>query len=487
MSGGQAIIAALRDARLLVGEPAAVPEIRGVATDSRSVSPGGLFCAIAGNAADGHAFLGDAAARGAVAALVTHPVTDVPLSQIRVTDGRRAAAVAAAVWFGWPARALRLVAVTGTNGKSTTVAVTRHVLNQTGEVGTLGTLGVTDGTGAAVPGGSALTTPGPVDLQQTLAALRDRGVRTVVMEASSHALHQDRVFGLAFAAGIYTNLTHEHLDYHGDLDQYLAAKALLSAHLAPGGVEIVNADDPAWDALPHRPGIGRVTFGILRPAEVRATGATFSPAGSRFRLSIGDGAWDVVLPLVGEFNVSNAVGAAATAWVLGVPPGTIATRLANAPQVSGRLERLVNEPFVVLRDYAHTPDAFQRVLRTLRPMTVGRLILLFGAGGDRDRRKRAVMARVAAREADLTIITSDNPRTEDPERILDDVEEGFEGVAHLRITDRQEAIERALALIKPGDTLLLAGKGHERYQVVGTEKLPFDEAAIVRDALGERV
>jgi UDP-N-acetylmuramoyl-L-alanyl-D-glutamate--2,6-diaminopimelate ligase len=194
----------------------------------------------------------------------------------------------------------------------------------------------------------------------------------------------------------------------------------------------------------------------------------------------------VTLPLVGEFNLSNALGATAVAWGLGTPTPLIASRLGDAPQVTGRLERLVDDPFVVLRDYAHTPDALERVLRVLRPVTKGRLIVLFGAGGDRDRRKRAVMGRVAALEADLAIVTSDNPRTEDPERILDDIEEGFEGVAHLRIVDRREAIARALRLVEPGDTLVLAGKGHETYQVVGTERLPFDEAQIVRDALAVR-
>jgi len=484
VSDARTVLAALDEAGLLAERPASLPPVRGIATDSRLVTRGTLFCAVEGSVADGHAFVGEAARRGAAAALVTRPVADVTLPQVLVTDSRHAAAVAAAAWFGWPARALRLVGVTGTNGKSTTVALTRHVLNVAGDVAVLGTLGAFDGAGATLPGGAALTTPGPVDLQHTLAQFRDRGARTVVMEASSHALHQGRVFGLPFAAGVYTNLTHEHLDYHGDASAYLAAKALLSEHLAPDGAEIVNADDPAWERLPRRPHRRRVTFGVHPSAEVRASAATFDADGTRFTLSVGDRDQQVQLPLVGEFNVSNALGAAAVAWVLGMTPDVIATRLATAPQVPGRLERLATQPFVVLRDYAHTPDALRRVLRTLRSLTSGRLIVLFGAGGDRDRRKRPVMGRVAAEEADLTIISTDNPRTEDPERILDEIEEGLAGVAHLRITDRQEAIERALGLAKPGDTLVLAGKGHETYQVYGTEKVPFDEAAIVRDSLG---
>jgi UDP-N-acetylmuramoyl-L-alanyl-D-glutamate--2,6-diaminopimelate ligase len=246
----------------------------------------------------------------------------------------------------------------------------------------------------------------------------------------------------------------------------------------------VNADDPAWGALPVRADARRLTFGLQRPADVRAENVQIGAHGSAFRLVLGDRRLPVQLPLVGEFNVANALGAASVAWALGLAAEDIADRLGGAPQIAGRLERLVSDPFVVLRDYAHTPDALGRVLAALRPLTGGRLIVLFGAGGDRDRRKRPVMGRVAARHADLAIVTSDNPRTEDPERILDDIEPGFEGVAHLRVTDRREAIRRALALARPGDTLLLAGKGHETYQVLGTKKVPFDEAAIVRELMG---
>jgi UDP-N-acetylmuramoyl-L-alanyl-D-glutamate--2,6-diaminopimelate ligase len=487
MTDARAVLDALRESGQLQEEPPIPPAIVAVASDSRQVTPGTLFCAVEGSVADGHAFVGDAARRGAVAALVARRLDDVPIPQILVRDGRIAAATAAAAWFGHPARALRLIGVTGTNGKSTTVALTRHLLNANEDVGALGTLGVTDGVGESLPDEAGLTTPGPVELQAALAALRARGVRTVVMEASSHALHQRRVYGLTFAGVVYTNLTHDHLDYHGDYDAYLAAKMLLSEQLAgAGSVEAVNADDPAWDALCPRAQVRRVQFSARGTAEIHARNVTFGGEGSSFILVCGEERAPVVLPLVGEFNISNALGAAAVAWGLGTPVDVIAARLGDAPQVPGRLERLVGEPFVVLRDYAHTPDALRRVLRALRPMTTGRLIVLFGAGGDRDRRKRAVMGEVAAGEADLAIVTSDNPRTEDPERILDDVEAGFAGVAHVRITDRREAIARALGMTQPGDTLVLAGKGHETYQVVGTTKLPFDEAAIVRDALKAR-
>jgi len=479
------VLAALRAEGLLAAaEPSALPPLRGVTADSRRVEPGVLFCAVDGSAADGHRYVADAARRGAAAALVTHLVPDVAIPLVLVRDSRRAAAVAAAAWHGFPARGLRLVGVTGTNGKSTTVALIRHLLNARGDAGTIGTLGISDGALETLPEDAGLTTPGPVELQAGLAALRARGVSTVIMEASSHALHQRRVHGLTFAAAVYTNLTHDHLDYHTDFHEYLSAKMLLSEHLAgAGAVEAVNADDPAWDTLPHRAGIRRIRFGTHGDPDVRAERAVPSGTGTQFDLVCGTERVPVSLPLLGEFNVSNALAAAATAWGLGEPPGMIGARLATAPQIPGRMEQIVDTPFTVLRDYAHTPDALERVLRTLRPITRGRLIVLFGAGGDRDRRKRPVMGRVAARGADVAIVTSDNPRTEDPDRIIDDVVEGFEGVAHIRVADRREAIVRALRLAQPGDTVVLAGKGHETYQVLGTTKVPFDEAAIVREAL----
>jgi UDP-N-acetylmuramoyl-L-alanyl-D-glutamate--2,6-diaminopimelate ligase len=479
----RSIVAALGEAGLLREAPPGLPAISGVTADSRRATPGSLFCAVEGSAADGHAFVAHAAGRGAVAALVTRRV-EASVAQVLVSDSRAAAAVAAAAWFGRPGDRLRLIGVTGTNGKSTTVALIRHLLNGAGDAAAIGTLGVLDGRGAPVPDEAGLTTPGPVELQAALATLRDRGVRTVAMETSSHALDQRRLFGIRFIGAVYTNLTHDHLDYHGDYERYFAAKALLSSQLAPGAVEAVNADDPAWGALPVRADARRLTFGLQRPADVRAENVQIGAHGSAFRLVLGDRRLPVQLPLVGEFNVANALGAASVAWALGLAAEDIADRLGGAPQIAGRLERLVSDPFVVLRDYAHTPDALGRVLAALRPLTGGRLIVLFGAGGDRDRRKRPVMGRVAARHADLAIVTSDNPRTEDPERILDDIEPGFEGVAHLRVTDRREAIRRALALARPGDTLLLAGKGHETYQVLGTKKVPFDEAAIVRELMG---
>ncbi|HEX5818352.1 MAG TPA: UDP-N-acetylmuramoyl-L-alanyl-D-glutamate--2,6-diaminopimelate ligase, partial [Gemmatimonadales bacterium] len=404
-----------------------------------------------------------------------------------VTDARRAAIELAKAWHGDPAASLVLVGITGTNGKTTTTALVRHLFNAAGTAGSIGTLGAFDGAGHDVPStAGSLTTPGPVDLQATLAALVARGCTHVAMETSSHSLDQGRLDGLGFAAGVYTNFTRDHLDYHGTMEAYLAAKLKLSTLLRAGGVEVVNADEPAWCDLPaHRP---RVTFGRRAPdADVRAVHEELDALGSRFTLEGRFGTADVRLPLLGDFNIENALAAAATALGLGEPLARVAERLSEAPQVPGRMEVVSERPCAVLRDYAHTPDALERALRTLRPLTRGRLIVLFGCGGDRDRGKRPLMGRIASELSDLAVVTSDNPRTEDPEGILDDIMAGMGNDGQrLRISDRRLAIATALDTAHPGDTVLLAGKGHETYQIIGTTKHPFDERAIVREALGAR-
>ena len=308
------------------------------------------------------------------------------------------------------------------------------------------------------------------------------------MEVSSHSLDQGRVEGLVFRAAIFTNLTRDHLDYHRTIEDYFQAKAKLAGYLAPDGLEVVNADDAAWAKLPPPRGHRRITFGEGE-ADVTARDIAGDATGTSFDLLVraggGRGEARIRLPLVGRYNVSNALGVAACALGLGVSLRRIADRLASAPQVPGRMERLAVRPCTVLRDYAHTADALERALETVRQFSAGRVLLVFGAGGDRDRGKRAPMGEVAARLADIAIVTSDNPRTEDPERILDEVEAGMRGKAHHRVTDRREAIALAMKLARPGDTLLLAGKGHEMYQVIGTVKHPFDERAIVRELGGE--
>lgn len=451
----------------------------GISDDSRQVQPGTMFVAVRGTVTDGHRYIAPAVAAGATA-VVAEEAPNATVPAIVVRDSRRAAGLVAAAAFGHPVRGLTLVAVTGTNGKTTTVGLLRHLLDANGPAASIGTLGVlVKSEGKPFPGGSGLTTPGPIELQRVLRGLADAGVRQVAMEVSSHSLEQRRVEGVQFAAAVFTNVTRDHLDYHGTLDAYIAAKARLVEYLAAGGTVVVNADDPAWDRLPPAP--RRLTFGRRsQAANVTATEVRMTDGGSEWTL-VADGATAPVrLPLAGDFNVTNALGAAAAGVALGYELPAIAARLSAAPQVPGRLERLLARP-LVLRDYAHTPDALARALEAVRPPRPGRLVVVFGCGGDRDRGKRPEMGAIAERLADVVVLTSDNPRTEDPERILDDIEAGMRGRAHERIEDRRRAIERALELAGADDVVLLAGKGHETYQIRGTTSLPFDEREIVQE------
>ena len=475
------ITAALTAANVLVEIRGQLPpEVTSVEDDSRRVTAGGLFIAVRGSERDGHDYLDGAATAKAAAAVVEDPKrTSLPALVVR--DGRKAAAIVAAAAYGWPVRDLRMIGVTGTNGKTTTVHVLRHLLDRSERrSASIGTVGVLIGTeGLPLEGGAGLTTPGPVELQRLLRSLVDSGVDQVAMEVSSHALDQRRVEGLQFEVAIFTNLSRDHLDYHRTMDEYRAAKVRLCEYLAPHGTVIVNADDPTWRSLvvSRR----KVAFSVRVPGtEAHVQDVQYSPTGSTWTLVLGDERQPVRLPLIGDFNVSNALAAAAAAYAIGLSASLIAERLATLPQVPGRLE-VVHENPTVLRDYAHTPDALHRALEAVRPFTRGRLIVVFGAGGDRDRGKRPEMGGIAERLADHAIATSDNPRTEDPEAILDQIEAGMHGTNHERIEDRRDAIARALSMADSDDVVLLAGKGHETYQIRGTEKLPFDEKIIVAE------
>ena len=478
------ITAALTAANLLVEVRGVLPGVvASVEDDSRHVTPGGLFIAVRGSERDGHDYLERAREAGAAMAVV-EDATRANLPAIVVRNGRRAAAIVAAAAFDWPVRALRLIGVTGTNGKTTTAHMLRHLLDRENRLAaSIGTVGVLIGS-AGKPvdddAGRGLTTPGPVELQRLLRVLVDAGVVTVAMEVSSHALDQRRIEGLEFDAAVFTNLTRDHLDYHKTMDNYRDAKARLCDHLAPHGTVVVNADDAAWRALAtDRRKVGFSTR--VTTAEVHARDIRYTPRGSRWTLVVASESAPVNLPLIGDFNVSNALGAAAAAYATGMPADRIAERLSTLPQVPGRLEVIPEAPGV-LRDYAHTPDALERALQAVRPFVSGRLIVVFGAGGDRDRGKRPEMGAIAERYADLAIVTSDNPRTERPGAIIDDIERGMKGTGtRERIEDRREAIARALEIAGADDVIVLAGKGHETYQVRGTEKLPFDEKAIVAE------
>jgi UDP-N-acetylmuramoyl-L-alanyl-D-glutamate--2,6-diaminopimelate ligase len=474
------IAAALRHAGLLAETTGTLPElVADITDDSRRVVPGGLFLAVRGSMSDGHDFLPQAAAAGAAAAIV-ESAGHTELPSIVVREGRRAAAIAAAAAFDEPARQLRLVAVTGTNGKTTTVGILRHLLDRpdarSASIGTLGVLLGSEGT--PVGHSESLTTPGPVELQRALRTVVDHGVHTVAMELSSHSLDQRRAETLVFEAGIFTNLTRDHLDYHQTMEAYLLAKSRLIALLGTRGAAVVNLDDEAWERLP--PAHTRITYGHHPDAMVRAESVAFQLRGSEWVLAAENQRHALRLPLIGDFNVSNALGAAAAAWHFGMSLSAIASRLRTVPQVPGRLEMIHERP-AVLRDYAHTPDALERSLAAVRPFARKKLIVVFGAGGDRDRGKRPLMGAIAEQGADYSIVTSDNPRTEEPGAIIEEIERGMRQTTHEAIEERRDAIARALALAGPEDVVLLAGKGHETYQVRGTTKYPFDEKAIVAE------
>ncbi len=485
------VIAALTEAGVGVTSPLPAAEtlermkIRGVRNDSRQVRRDDLFVAWRGAAHDAHDHIGAATEAGAAAAIVERPAGPAGLPRIQVDNARRAAAVAAEFVAGSPSRALRLAGITGTNGKTTTALLLRGLLAGDGPAAAIGTLGVVGAQGRVVPGTEGLTTPGSVELSQRLAALVRRGVQSAVLETSSHALDQLRLDGLRFDVMAFTNLTRDHLDYHGSFDRYLAAKARLLTLGKPGAVAVVNADDPAWRSL--RPTGPVLRYGLAGDAAVTAEDVDLTNRGSRFVLVAEGRRLPVRLPLAGDFNVSNALCAAACALALGNDPAAVAHGLNDAHPVPGRLERLAHQPFDVFVDFAHTPDALDQVGRTLRPLVAGRLIVVFGAGGDRDPTKRSPMGAAVARHADLAVVTSDNPRTEEPATVVAGVAAGVTGLdaasrraEMVEIVDRREAILWALDRARPGDLVLLAGKGHEEYQVVGREKRPFSEREIVR-------
>lgn len=471
----------LRDAGLRgFWEGTPPPGFQALRLDSRTVGPGDLFCAIPGTRFDGHSFLDRVAAAGAAAAIVEHAGDASGLPRFVVSDTRVAAAHLAQLVAGDPVRELDVFGVTGTNGKTTTVVLLRHVLAVRAPAAALGTLGVIRLDGTSTEG--RLTTPDPLDLAEIFAELVAEGTQFVAMEVSSHALDQHRVDAIPFSVAVFTNLTQDHLDYHLDMDAYRTAKLRLARLLRPGGVCVVNADEPAWKGADF--GAARVIrYGTGRDADVRAEELRIGASGSEWKLVTPEGQAPVRLPLLGAFNVANALGAAAAARVAGLDTESIARGLSSAPQIPGRMEALATQPALVVRDYAHTPDALERALQALRPSVPGRLIVVFGCGGDRDPGKRTLMGRIGVSGSDIALITSDNPRTEDPESIVRDTVSDLKPGDWEAIVDRRLAIERALSIATEGDGVLLAGKGHENYQEIGGERLPFDEAEIVKSLL----
>ena len=468
--------------------------LRGVYDDSRQIESRGVFVAVCGSAADGRRFVADAARRGAAVIVAEGAVDGGGVPVVTVPDARAALARLAQRWYDVEQGAAtlpKLLGVTGTNGKSTVAFMTRAILRAAGQrVGMLGTLEYDlVSHRCAAP----LTTPGALRLAECLRACVDARADVVVMEVSSHALDQQRTAGLRFEAAALTNLTRDHLDYHGTFEAYGAAKARLFAGLPADSVAVVNRDDPAHEALVADCAARVVRYGLDHQTDIHGAILRETIAGTRMRLTIAGEAFACDSRIVGRHNVANALAAAGLAAALGVPGGVIAEGLATLPGVPGRLHRVreIDGPAVFV-DYAHTPDALQKVLDVLRPLARRRLIVVFGCGGERDRGKRPDMARAVGRAADAIVLTSDNPRREDPQQIVDDTLTGFDGEQRRRVTvesDRAAAITCALAAASDGDIVLIAGKGHEDYQMVGTQRRHFDdvEAALAAaDELGLR-
>ncbi|MEA2267512.1 MAG: UDP-N-acetylmuramoyl-L-alanyl-D-glutamate--2,6-diaminopimelate ligase [Solirubrobacteraceae bacterium] len=454
-------------------------DVTALAYDNRLVTPGTLFFCVPGFTRDGHDFAPDAIARGASALVVERPL-GLGVPEVRVDDVRAAMAPAAARLHGDPTATLRAVGITGTNGKTTTAFLVRGLLEAAGRrTGMVGTV-------TAVVGGAerpmVRTTPEAIDLQRMFAEMRDGGDEAVVMEVSSHALALHRADAIHWDVAVFTNLTQDHLDFHPAMEDYFLAKRRLFQ--SGPEVAVINVDDPYGERLAAEfPDAVRI--GIDSPtAQLRATGIAGDATGSTFTA---DGL-ALRSPLPGRFNVLNVLGAVAAVRALGVDDETIAAALPQAARVPGRFEPVdEGQPFAVLVDYAHTPDSLENVLRAARPLTTGRVITVFGAGGDRDRAKRPLMGAVVRELSDVAIVTSDNPRSEDPEAIIAAVVEGAGPGAEVEV-DRRAAIERAIGMAEPGDVVLVAGKGHEQGQEFeGGRKVPFDDVTVAREALRARL
>jgi UDP-N-acetylmuramoyl-L-alanyl-D-glutamate--2,6-diaminopimelate ligase len=489
---------ALRACGLLRGDDALRPQaavgaVTGVAYDSRAVTPGQVFVALKGQHADGTSFARQAIARGAAAVVSEQAAPgDVDRPWVAVADARVALAVLAATFSGDPSREMRVIGITGTNGKTTTAYLVASIFDAAGlRCGILGTVGYRIGDEVRE---ATRTTPEAPEVQALLREMVDRRCAACAMEVSSHALSLRRVDGTTFAAAIFTNLTRDHLDFHADMDDYFRAKRRLFDMLPRDAPSLVNLDDPRGPSLVEAGG-RPVTYAINRPADVTPGPLSFSLDGLSFDVRTPRGTLHVTSTLVGRPNVYNILAAVSAAAALDVPFDAIERGVRSLAGVPGRFQIVsdARDEVTVVVDYAHTDDALRNLLETARPLASGRLITVFGCGGDRDRTKRPLMGAVAGRLSDLIVITSDNPRGEDPNRIIEEVQRGITPDTRrdsaqrlLTIADRRAAIAMAIELAESGDLVLVAGKGHEKYQVIGDDTLPFDDVAVAREALVRR-
>jgi UDP-N-acetylmuramoyl-L-alanyl-D-glutamate--2,6-diaminopimelate ligase len=478
----------------LVGDETA--EVTGVSADSRHVLPGDLFICIPGFTVDGHEYAPEAVEKGAAALVVERELTiDVP--QLIVTDAKRAMAVISSRMFQSPSREMKVIGVTGTNGKTTTTSLIETILRDAGyETGLMGTVRNKVGN---VTLESKNTTADALSLQRTMRSMRECGADYCVMEVSSHALSQGRVVAVDFRTAVFTNLTQDHLDYHGTMENYAAAKELFFSRLGNAAERIenererkfavLNADDPAHVRFMQATAVEVILYGIDKAAHVSASDIRLNARGTTFHLHTFAGDALVQTNLLGKFNVYNTLGAIAATLAEGVPLASIIKSLERVPGVEGRVEPVdAGQEFAVLVDYAHTPDGLLNVLNTVNEFKRAKVITVFGCGGDRDRTKRPIMGRIAAENSDYTIVTSDNPRSENPDAIIQEIEAGIigAGVGATRyelITDRRKAIHRAIELAGPEDVVLIAGKGHETYQLIGGVTYEFDDRKVAVQAI----
>ena len=459
--------------------------ISGLAYRSDRVRPGDAFFAIRGFVHDGHAFAADAVSRGAAVLVVERVLEGLSVPQVVVVNTRIALAIGAAAFFDQPSSALDVVGITGTNGKTTTTYLLDSILRADGR--TTGLVGTVETRVADERRPAGRTTPESADLQALLAEMRDRGVNGVAMEVSSHAIDLHRIDGIRFAAVAFTNLTQDHLDYHHTLEEYASVKRRLFEDFH-AGTRVVNVDDALGAAMASELGV-ECTVGRAERADVRALDEHGDARGTAFTLRTPSGEARVRLPLAGAYNVSNSLVAAGCAVSLGVDLTTVVTGLETAPQVPGRLERVdAGQAFAIIVDYAHTPDSLEKAVAAVKAVTLGRVIVVFGCGGDRDPEKRPLMGRAAGRLADHVVVTTDNPRSEDPVGIILQIEDGLRqtGASWQVEVDRRHAIAAAVSQAAPGDSILIAGKGHEDYQIFADRTIHFDDREVAMEEVRRR-
>lgn len=492
---------AIRSAPTQTAQSLGELEISSLAYDSRLVQAGGLFLAVPGDHTDGRRFLADAAQRGALVALgPAYEAENWPLPYIEVADIHTALADLASAFYGYPAQQLCMIGVTGTDGKTTTSNLISIILDAANQRNGLMTTANFKISGQEWENPSRQSTLEALEIQQFLRRLLDNGATHAVVEATSHGLELQRVRGCAFDIGVVTNITHEHLDFHKTLANYRRAKARLFEMLDPErskglntpSVAILNQDDVSYEILKPYCRVPILSYGIDTPAGVRAVDIQAGSDQTSFRAILPDGDLRIQTHLVGRFNISNCLAAIATTWSLGIDPAVIARALASVQGVTGRMERIdEGQPFTVIVDYAHTPDSLEKVLKVLRPLTRGNLMVVFGSAGERDRQKRPIMGKIVAQLTDFFVITNEDPRGENPVTILQEIAAGAKGAGKregpdfLVLEDRREAIAAAFARARAGDTILLAGKGHEQSIIVGTTKIPWDDRRVAREQLAK--